>query len=807
MAGVVDLGVGIGKVSSILRDFTEKIDSNGEIDGIIHEELSTAIHVFCKSFPKEKRKEGAWKEVIKLLNSVDDTMMAIKTSFSAQQTAWQNNMKQVRRSNQSQLQRTVVALRAQGSDAQRKVTEELRQQISVLEVEKEQLLSRLGFGHSAPTSSSSSSPQPLPPAGYPSTLETKVAEGALSSSNVSLPVRPRNEDKTPDGHALLASGTGDTQAQTIFECLRLHEEVIACRQKLASQELSEQAVREELKRAQAEIKARDEDILVLKEAVGAAGRRFDETKDKHNADLRRLSNEYIAQKAHFREIMNKFRSQVETEMGRQREEAVARIKREREAIATSSAVANERSSEKLHATLSLRVSALQARQKEELASARHMHKQELQRVLGENDRLKRLLYNNNKSIGGEKKEPKRQNHQSSSSVSSSREAVDPWYSPLANRNELPWGSGRSSTTSGGDMTLGLSEGARQFSNELDKLLQSLGPDGEVEVEAHARVDGARGSISGGGSRKILGSSSSGAPRPRRAPTPPLPARGQDHDKEFMGGSGHGHNPFILSANKSSPGAASFGSSASSYRGRFESRVGANSPDSLVASGLGADALSDGTSVEPIELVAQRAEERALAAADEAARRYRIAQKTSEELELEADLASISRGSPAAMDKALAQAKALSQARLLAAEARKEENGGGDDDTVNKEDREEEHKEKEKAAMAVATAASRAVPTTLTLEDLASRSLLSPKDESLAPQRPIVIEDAAASNNGHEEGEDAEAAPYTASLAAVAMAAQQDAQAGRELLGGHLLNETTFLEEWNDSFSEAMRLGR
>ena len=40
-----------------------------------------------------------------------------------------------------------------------------------------------------------------------------------------------------------------------------------------------------------------------------------------------------------------------------------------------------------------------------------------------------------------------------------------------------------------------------------------------------------------------------------------------------------------------------------------------------------------------------------------------------------------------------------------------------------------------------------------------------------------------------------------------MAAQQDAQAGRELLGGHLLNETTFLEEWNDSFSEAMRLGR
>jgi hypothetical protein len=40
----------------------------------------------------------------------------------------------------------------------------------------------------------------------------------------------------------------------------------------------------------------------------------------------------------------------------------------------------------------------------------------------------------------------------------------------------------------------------------------------------------------------------------------------------------------------------------------------------------------------------------------------------------------------------------------------------------------------------------------------------------------------------------------------AMAAQRDAEAGRQLLGGAILDDTTFMEEWNDSFADAMRLG-
>ena len=87
--------------------------------------------------------------------------------------------------------------------------------------------------------------------------------------------------------------------------------------------------------------------------------------------------------------MNKFRSQVKSWAGSAMRRCRASSGR---ASATSSAMANERNTENLQAALATRVAALQERQKDELASARHMHKQELQRVLAENDRLKRVMY-------------------------------------------------------------------------------------------------------------------------------------------------------------------------------------------------------------------------------------------------------------------------------------------------------------------------------------------------------------------------------------------------------------------------------
>jgi hypothetical protein len=864
----------IGKQSAILRDITANIDSGGALDSALVEELSLVIHSFSKQ-AKEQKKDLEWKEVVKLLNALDNTLMAAKTSFSVQQEAWGKQQKVWNQQSQQHLQRTVANLRMQAGEAVRAARTEMSDMVAGLQKEKEQLLKRLGFGLSGTGGVGSSG------SGSGSGLGegTENAGTVLSSSGNSE--EKENKATSP---SVMAGGDLEVQSeQTIFECLRLHEEVVTCKQKLASQELVEQALREELRQVRAEVGARDEDILVLKESVSGAGRRFDQAKDKHNADLRRLSNEYIAQKAHFREIMNKFRSQVESEMGRQRDEAVSRIKREREAIATSSAMANERNTENLQAALATRVAALQERQKDELASARHMHKQELQRVLAENDRLKRVMYSKGAGaraslsqgsgagagLGGSRERGGGTGTGSSSSPSSPPLA-EPWYTPVVHRNELPWGSGGSGGTSHADLTLGLSEGARHFSSELDKLLRSLGPDGEVELSS--RNSPTRSSL--GGSRTSRSDASIPAvapPRSRRSPTPPLPQEGG-----FGAGAGAGAGPsngFILSARhaQSAPPVGNLapqgggGSSISpSYKDRFDARA---SPEGLIAAALGPDALPSGRPLETVEMVAQRAEDRALAAADDAACRYRIAQKTEEELVLEAELAGISRGSPAAVNKARAQAKALAQARLLSsaargAEARMDEkknedendddddddgdddgdgDGDGDDDDDDDDDDDEDgdgdgdgegHRREKHATPAPP---SPAPVQTLTLEDLANKSLLSPQDETQSAKRHDGYGYGHEQRHGHhhhgrhhlKEGEASApvgptpaparatlpptstsplAEPCTASVAMGGMAAQRDAEAGRQLLGGAILDDTTFMEEWNDSFSDAMRLG-
>jgi len=634
-----------------IKDIGRDIDTEGALKEVHISDLESTLGDLGKSTEDVTVESllGALKELPMLLE-------ACAGSLKSQQAATKEIVKQTRQQSHDYLMRCVAVVRVENANA----IHTLQTQISDLEDEREKLLEALGMGTESNYDPATDDLDEALEAAVE--IQMNDTENQLDNIEINLenhnsnvnnkkllsPVHEEGEDgddkssvsRVSRGTAHTAMtgwtgiGTGNRAKRTniiiekqrkldatVAECLRLHEEVKRCQERINILELSEKSLQDDLKIAQSTIESKDAAIESLNKVITAGEKLSEDTKEKNEANLRRLSNESIAQKAYFREMMNKFRSQVQVEMAKQQQSALERIQKEREAVVTASTLDQERAIEVMKASHNHRFNEIVKRHRSELASCRHMHKQELERILTENHRMKRLLY---------QKTGENYNVSLASSMNGKMDLTAGRPSSPSFRNELPWGMGGPPKDHLGiddDMDghkHSLSNHAKLFTGQLNRLLTAMNDD---DIDLNTKINNAIHSVDCEENDEKMN------------------INGASHECSSPSSSISSHVPPLPSSTRSTSmtsfsNSKNFQNSQSQYHHHGQSDGDEGYFNKFLRKKTKVHFSETVMGGSP-QKVTERAEVSAKWAGEDAERRHRIARKTDEEAELENELAKLS----------------------------------------------------------------------------------------------------------------------------------------------------------------------
>lgn len=677
----------LNNVHSCLNNISNTLVSSGNLERQQIEDLNKLISKYSNQKEEneeddeenKKHKNGKKnkdKDIKSLLYLFHDVLDGIEKSFKIQKDQWKTQLKNVRQQAQDAMMVNIQAVRTES----RTSVGTLTQQIEELQIENQQLLMSLGMGESVELKRMDSLES------NPNTMTTNIASttlkkqdsndsflpehdglnddvsttthstvGRFSSVHSHMPGYPRRNMRYKKGgtSASLASVTEGHEEATVFECLRLHKQITECKTENANLEHLKSELEEEVSALKAELESASGTNASLKRALDSAERHLQAVKLEHEVELRRLASESVAQQTKFREIMAKFRSQVETEMSSQRDKAHDRLMRERDALSSAAAIERERLNAGMDARVHVRLEEQEAKYKSQIASMRHMHKQELGRVLSDNERLRKIVHSSSPGVYRSKSlySPSEStslsasaSHQSNNSNSRiSNNGPSPNLSSSVSRrspvsgSDMPWGSegiksnsnnstSRGSRNRSANIKLDLQNDEplppASMSEQLEELMQHLGPEVAAAATKSNNSSYSRNDQHETSDRNPLTVSGMfrEAALPRLPSTLPRPKR---------------------SENENNRDSTELGNSYSSQYERMimqqshDSTKSANSIHTSNSNDNGNDYADDYIDEDDEDAIAiARAEARAVKEARQVVRREKIIQKTREEIELE-----------------------------------------------------------------------------------------------------------------------------------------------------------------------------
>ena len=671
----------LNNVHNCLNNISNTLITSGNLERQQIENLKKLISKYSNQKEEEENEEkyeknrNNNKDIKSLLYLFHDVLDSVEKSFTIQKNQWKTQLKNVRQQSQDAMMANIQAIRTES----RTSVGTLTQQIEELQVENQQLLMNLGMGENGEIKRVNS---------FESNTNTNIGSISIKkqdSNDSTLPEHDQfNDDASTTTHstvgrlsthsymprhhrmnirykkggtsASLASITEGHEEATVFECLRLHKQISECNTEIANLEHTNSELEEEISTLKTELESASGTNASLKRALDSAERHLQAVKLEHEAELRRLASESVAQQTKFREIMAKFRSQVETEMSVQRDKAHDRLMRERDALSSAAAIERERMNAGMDARIHVRLEEQEAKFKSQLASTRHMHKQELGRVLSDNERLRKIVHSTSPGVYRSKSlySPSESTSigvspQSNSNSNSriSHNGPSPNLSATVGRrsspvsgNDMPWGS---DSTNSNSSSRNSSRGSRNravnikldlqddeplppasMSEHLEELMQHLGP--EVAVAAaksnnssytssHTSSDQHENETSDRHALTVSGMFREAAlpPLPSTLPRPKKPNNDEDaeDDNELGNSYSSQYKQMIIHQNRSGA----------------ESNSSSNSSSDKYKNDNEYDEYEDAIAI-------ARAEARAVKEAREVVRRENILRKSKQEIELE-----------------------------------------------------------------------------------------------------------------------------------------------------------------------------